>query len=205
VDREQRVNQLFRDPRYGLIYYNYPLLLFKKGYKPSTPFILQKILNVYKTPAPGPVRPYNALILHHSDRRDFKYHDTVASPTCGLEHLAGRQGVVYGPYITLPAGRYEVDFHLSTPELTPRTVATIDVASNLGNEIHAVRDIHGDDFNSAGVLQAFTLPFSLDHETKRVEFRTTGHRLRFFIEKVVLRHEQKNPSRPPRKPRRFFK
>jgi hypothetical protein len=78
--------------------------------------------------------------------------------------------LVFGPYLSLPAGRYRVDFTLKAEDNTsPDPVATLD-AFCLHFLEHKV-SVRGTDFARPGVYQRFPLEFTCPCDLDRVEFR----------------------------------
>ena len=102
--------------------------------------------------------------------------------------------MVYGPYITLPEGRYEATFWLKTDNTTiAEPIAILDVSAVEGKTmaIYAQSQISGVNFESGEEFQSFTLPFVVDERNrdKALEFRVyfTGKGNLWFKEVVVKR------------------
>jgi len=78
----------------------------------------------------------------------------------------------YGPYITVPPGRYRALFRLKVGEGADGgdPVATIDVAADLGKTVLASKELADSDFMAIGHYQTFALEFE-NHLTQAVEFR----------------------------------
>ena len=85
------------------------------------------------------------------------------------ERLEGAH--TYGPYTTLPAGRYKARFLLKIDQAASGVVATIDVCTDIGRTIIASREVHGSEFKEVGRYQWFELNFTLEETTSNVEFR----------------------------------
>lgn len=83
----------------------------------------------------------------------------------------GSAGVIHGPYVSLPPGRYEVAFRMKARERTPEDVARIDVSANRGETILTERTIRGRDFREAGRYEEFTLTVRSEETIENVEFR----------------------------------
>ena len=80
----------------------------------------------------------------------------------------------YGPYITLPKGRYRVHFYLKAiplhPNLTRDYVLTLDVAKDYARSILAQRVVNYTDVQGLG-WHRVTLEFTLNSTAHHVEFR----------------------------------
>ncbi|MBS7617942.1 hypothetical protein KEJ25_04965, partial [Candidatus Bathyarchaeota archaeon] len=80
--------------------------------------------------------------------------------------------MVYGPYIDLPSGNYTVGFLLKVDDNERQAkVATLDVSTDVGQNILSKMDIYSTDFNEKGVYYWFNLPFILNRPARNVEFR----------------------------------
>jgi hypothetical protein len=74
-------------------------------------------------------------------------------------------------YPGLPAGTYQVDYFLSVNERSnPTAVARLDVSHPNGSLI-VERTVTGDDFETLGAFQRFTIPFVLKNDTDNIKFR----------------------------------
>ena len=66
-----------------------------------------------------------------------------------------REGLTFGPYVTLLPGKYQVTYRLKHQgDTSPGTVATIDAYSNSAGGVLASRDIRTSDFTPLGALEA---------------------------------------------------
>jgi uncharacterized membrane protein len=101
--------------------------------------------------------------------------DDPDSPTGRARYAhAGEQlkdALVFGPYLTLPPGNYNVRFLLKIDKETPYRVATVDVCTDIGKTVIVSRDISGSEFKEAGKYQWFILNFMLNKTTPNIEFR----------------------------------
>jgi len=89
--------------------------------------------------------------------------------------------LVYGPYDTLPAGKYRVCYRLKTSDcLTTEVITKIDIAAQCGNIILNQKEIKGNEFSSGDLYQTFYLNFVLNRETPDIEYRV------FFTNKADL-------------------
>jgi len=92
-----------------------------------------------------------------------EYHHMVSNGTSGF--------LLFGPYMELQAGYYEVIFTIALTEYYQEHIATLDVSSanddiSFANELR----IYNHDFLE-GSTQRFTIPFSLAEDTSHIEFR----------------------------------
>ena len=78
---------------------------------------------------------------------------------------------VFGPYATLPPGRYEVRFRLKIGSLQHSgSIATIDVATDIGERVLTQRQVSTSDF-TPDTWTEFKLEFQLNRATDNMEFR----------------------------------
>jgi hypothetical protein len=99
----------------------------------------------------------------------------------------GEQGfLLFGPYMTLVGGVYEVVFTLSLAEFTQGNVAVLDVGMyRMGTPVIAEFSIYADDFIESS--QEFTISFDLSEFAFDVEFRIfTTEGTILTVESVVL-------------------
>jgi hypothetical protein len=83
--------------------------------------------------------------------------------------------LVFGPYVTLPSGSYQVSYRLKmSNQKKPGPIASIDVASDLGETILAKKQVFTTDLKSDS-WQVITLNVELQKATNNIEFR-----IRFF-------------------------
>ena len=89
--------------------------------------------------------------------------------------------LVYGPYHTLPSGKYQACFRLKTSDCsTSQIIAKIDIAGQIGKTIFNQKKIRGNEFISDDKYQPFYLNFELDKSTPYMEYRV------FFTDKADL-------------------
>lgn len=85
--------------------------------------------------------------------------------------------IVYGPYWTLPAGYYEVEFALRTPSNAPPTradlLATLDVYD--GKSILRLEDIRVSSLPGGNQWQRYRLIVRVENPSNRMEFRVYWH------------------------------
>ncbi len=76
----------------------------------------------------------------------------------------------YGPYATMPPGKYEAKFRLKIANTTDKYILTLDVTQN-ANKTLANYVLFGEDFAEANSWQYFTLHFQLDKLAHNIELR----------------------------------
>jgi hypothetical protein len=123
-------------------------------------------------------------------RRD--YHKRSGAIRCITpDHFNGMEALTYGPYKSLPAGNYAIDYYLEIDAQTDSIVAHIDVIDHLGRVI-AETPIEGMDFDATGEFQRFTLPFRITENKESLEFRVfyTGQQA-LCVQGIMLRSTEK--------------
>jgi uncharacterized membrane protein len=188
-DRERRVAELLRDERYGVRYYRFPLVLFERGLARRAPPELEALVAGDGDDGPGIVRAYPAIFLQYRAGGSVVPDLGVEGRGATMRFLPGGDSRVSGPRLTLPAGSYAVDFHLTLETPASGPVADLDVISDPGKRVHAQRRVAGADF-TGDRCQPFTLPIELAVETTSLEFRTLSQGTAFRLCKVVLRRNQ---------------
>jgi hypothetical protein len=82
----------------------------------------------------------------------------------------------YTPYLTLPAGRYRVDFALKVDDTAaPAPVATLEVTAEGGSNVLARRELGGADFPAPGRYETHSLTVEAADEREQVTFRLLAH------------------------------
>ncbi len=79
--------------------------------------------------------------------------------------------LLYGPYVSLPPGRYQVAVRITAHQRSAGDVATLDVTADQGSTILAERTIRGPDLREPGRYQQFVLEFQSERRLHNVEFR----------------------------------
>ncbi|MBF0292871.1 MAG: SGNH/GDSL hydrolase family protein [Nitrospinae bacterium] len=96
----------------------------------------------------------------------LKFGDTLmASPKDAQGYL------LFGPYLPSPAGESSATFWLRSRSAIDGEVAQIDVASGMGQTVHASMMVNKSDFAGEDKWNPFTLKFNLDKFTQDLEFR----------------------------------
>ena len=103
--------------------------------------------------------------------------------------------IVYGPYWTLPAGYYEVEFALRTPSNAPPTradlLATLDIYD--GTSILRLTDIRLASMPGRNQWQRYKLTVRIDNPSNRMEFRVYWHG-RFNLDVGPVRVTKTEPA-----------
>ena len=89
--------------------------------------------------------------------------------------------LVFGPYVTLPKGKYKVSFFLKTDNTNvEENICTIDISGLSGSIIFEQNNIKGTDFTKAKKFEPFIINLDLKKKTENIEFRV------FFLKKANL-------------------
>jgi hypothetical protein len=88
--------------------------------------------------------------------------------------ISGDSPVVWGQYETLPKGTYEALFRLKAESAEYREIVTLDVARE-GGKVVDRRHIPRKQWDQFGAYQELKIPFTLDRETAKMEFRIWVH------------------------------
>jgi 4-amino-4-deoxy-L-arabinose transferase-like glycosyltransferase len=122
-------------------------------------------------PATGSMS-YEAEILPHEVGRVVEDGDASWGQAMYANPAKDSRGALcYGPYVTIPKGRYRALFRLEVGEGdSDRPVVVVDVAADTGKTILARKEIAGHDFTAQGRYQAFALDFD-NPITQTLEFR----------------------------------
>ncbi|MCD6419959.1 MAG: hypothetical protein J7L41_04505, partial [Synergistetes bacterium] len=79
--------------------------------------------------------------------------------------------IVFGPYVSMPAGKYKVSFRLKVKDNTIKdTVAIIDIVTDKGKTVLYERKLKGTDFRKSLMYQTFSTTLDLP-EPRNLEFR----------------------------------
>ena len=187
-DRERRVARLLKDEHYGVRYYRFPLVLFERGFARRAQPELEALLSGVGEEGPGVVRAFPAVFLSIRDAGAVERDLGVGGQGAVMRFLPGRRGRVAGPGITLPAGSYAVDFHMTLETRTVALVADLEVISSPADRRRSgLRRLTAEDFTGVR-CQPFTLPVELPDETAGVQFRTRSYGAALSLCKVVVRN-----------------
>jgi uncharacterized membrane protein len=188
-DRERRVAQLLRDDRYGVRFFDFPILLFEKGYKAPDDRQLRDLFLAEGVCDSTEHRRFHALLLHRNEDANFSLGPFGStSPELLIRFLPHKTGIVFGPYVRLAAGYYDVTFMMRLDESTQGRFAEVDVASHKGARVHARRAVRGGDIAHVGTLEPIRLAFRLQEPVPDIEFRTFSlGRAGFALHSVCIR------------------
>lgn len=188
-DRERRVAQLLRDDRYGVRFYDFPILLFEKGYKAPDDKQLLDLFLAEGVCDSTEHRRFHALLLPRNEDANFSLGPSGStSPEILVRFLPHKTGVVFGPYVPLAAGSYDVTFMMRLDESTQGRFAQVDVVSHKGTRVYARRAVRGGEFAQVGTLEPIRLAFRLQEPVPDIEFRTSSFgRAGFALHSVCIR------------------
>jgi len=115
---------------------------------------------------------YSAVNLPHAGGGRIEDRESIFG-----EAWSSREGspchIIYGPYESLPDGKYTAFFRLKTAERIPEPVCVLDVFSGGTGGAHRSEEIYikGIDFKKAGEYQWFRVPFEWSSRSGLAEFR----------------------------------
>jgi hypothetical protein len=143
----------------------------------------EQILASLSAAAGGSEMPNKELTFRAADQPGLGQVISDATSSSGTVRVAySKQGlsdgdaIVFGPYITIPAGSYTASFVLRVSDTEPSGfVGKIDVAAELGRRIIVEQDLVISQFSS-NKWQEFKLPFTLKDTTANVELRVHFYR-----------------------------
>jgi hypothetical protein len=94
--------------------------------------------------------------------------------------------LIYGPYVCLPAGTYNVTYEIKVTDYEAGVVATFDVASDVARNFIVQKDLYSDQISTQGWFNT-SLVFSINKFTTNIEFRiiTTGS-ANIYVDRVIL-------------------
>lgn len=99
----------------------------------------------------------------------------------------GSEFILFGPYISLSAGKYKVSYRLKVGEnKDKRSIASLSIVANQANKLFVFRDLKGTDFAADNEYQDFDLEFDT-FGGRDFEFRVRyfGNR-EFFVDRITL-------------------
>ncbi|MEM1589240.1 MAG: DUF2079 domain-containing protein [Candidatus Bathyarchaeia archaeon] len=145
-------------------------------------------------------RGYNGPVKYYEPQKDiFNYKQLIPSngkiirdPTSTFgkvisSNIEDSVGITwYGPYKYFSPGDYEATFRLKTANATCKLI--IEVVTELGTEVIALRTIYGNDFNQIDTWQNFSLRYRIN-EPAELEFRgwTLSNNTQIAIDYVSVR------------------
>jgi hypothetical protein len=96
-----------------------------------------------------------------------------AACRCGADFA---RCLTFSPYLTLPPGRYRVDFALKVDDTAaPAPVATLEITSEGGGNVLARRELDGADIPAPGRYDHHSLFIEAADECEQVTFRLLAH------------------------------
>ena len=99
-------------------------------------------------------------------------HSPLQTPDCKIPLQSDKNPtLVFGSTTTLPAGIYEVDYFLSVDDNSDDTAIANLAIANHDDKAFTELSIKGDDFETPGEFQRFTIPFRLSKDMDNVQFR----------------------------------
>jgi hypothetical protein len=94
---------------------------------------------------------------------------------------------IFGPYIYLLPGKYEVTFTIKAGEHSPGWLGTVDIATGVGANVPSFRDFYGFDIKT-NEWTNFTVPLGLSVVETSVEFRVHSEGVaEILVDHVSLR------------------
>ena len=153
---------------YGLVRAEDGVLLLKKGWDPAgNSEALQTLLSATYEAEDLPTDLPGSQVLD-SQAREGKAR--VGTPE--LRAQAGKDGLIFGPYLTLPAGKYQVIYRLKRAGDGEQGItASLDVFSNSAGGPLAGIDVLASDFKSSGEYQDFVVDLETQNQFEDVELR----------------------------------
>jgi len=84
--------------------------------------------------------------------------------------------IIYGPFIDLPRGRYNITFRMAIRDFPAgdNALAWLDVSENYGKGTIVSRNIYPGEVDTSLYLRDYTLPLVLDRRVEALEFRVLG-------------------------------
>jgi len=172
-DRERRVAQLLRDDRYGVRFYDFPILLFEKGLEAPPDRRLHDLFLAQGVCTSTERLRFPAWLLPRNDDANFSLVSGDGASPSPLVHFSPRKsGMIFGPYVPLAAGYYNATFVIRIDEAALADFSVVDVVSDNGRQVHARRTVRGGDIENIDTLEPIRLAFRLQESVPDIEFRT---------------------------------
>jgi uncharacterized membrane protein len=179
------LNKIAENDSYGAYALGTQAILFKRGFHDQ---------------------PINAFYV---DNRTFlAYRDLIAGTPPGsiLDDASSSSGkvvfyptdvagyCVYGPYIYLLPGIYEVTFTVKAGQHSPGRLGTLDVTTDLSTNVLSFRDFYGFELKP-NEWTNITVPFSLSTIRTGLEFRVYSlGTAEIFVDRLMLRRVSSNST-----------
>ncbi len=132
-----------------------------------------------RTLTPADLQSSTAVKERSDSAKSITYYDFVDG-----------SGVVYGPYLALPKGKYSATFDLELPAPAAGLVARIDVAAQNQSLTKAL--VQADQFATG--RKKFTLSFELKERGFGLETRTFAEGARLWLHSVTITEETAAPN-----------
>jgi uncharacterized membrane protein len=133
--------------------------------------------------------------LIYSDPPASSVNDPDSSNGTVLFYPKGISGFcVYGPYVYLLPGEYEVTFAIKATDHGPECLGTIDIATDISVNVPSFRDFYGFELKSDQWTN-ITLPLGLPALKVGVEFRVYSRGVAdLFIDRIIVRRVSSTPT-----------
>jgi len=164
------------DAHFGVYAVTYSFVLYKKNYDGQFYFVPHADSEVFISSRDMNI-DVGKLVADKSSKSGY-----VAFSEKGVD-----SGIlVYGPYLCLPAGTYNVTYEIKVTDYEKGLVVSFDVASDAARNIIAQKGLYSDQVSTQGWFKV-SLVFSVDKFTTNVEFRmiTTGS-ANIYVDRVIL-------------------
>ena len=157
------LNEITQNDSYGAYALGSSAVLFKRGYQGEPMFANYTD---------------NRVLLAYKDLINATFDQIITDPSAGSEKVVlcpmGSTGYfMWGPYIYLLPGTYEVTFTIKLGEHNDSSMGECDVSANHGGTIISERDIYGNELQT-NEWTNFTLSFTLTKLMTSVEFRASS-------------------------------
>lgn len=168
------LNVVINDPSFGLYAIGGSALLFKRGYS-------GEVLDL--SPKPYAFLAYKDFIL--TERASIIKEEGVKDQVVFYSKTLGEGVIIYGPYVVLPPGTYNVTFFMKVLDDVEGHIAWLDVASDFGKAL-AKRDVYGFEIK-AGEWTNISLTLSQTKVRTACEFRVFATGLAsLYIDRVIV-------------------
>lgn len=156
--------QLINDSTYGVFSEKNGIFLLKKGFRDSATNLNDELFKYYSN------RVSHDFCTFVDDKESKRKISLQITPE--KLHENNPTTIIYGPFITLDPGRYNVEFALKiNPTNQKGLIAKIEVFHNKNFTVFAEKHIHIEDFITVGKFNKFNLDFNLNEKIENLEFR----------------------------------
>lgn len=159
---KQAIWEILSKKDYGVVEHLDGFIYLKKGYDTSrNEAVAKEIFGLFEADE----------VYMRSIRKVFDFNAGNKIALFFDNKRTGKDATIYGPYISLPSGKYEVSFRLKIKRKVHEDIARIDVSVNEGRKILVESNVRGSDFLEEGRYEEFRLKFHTDERIEKVEFR----------------------------------